>query len=55
MRMLWQLGVYVGLAVNDPKAYPKNPPTYKEQKPQAQTKEEYLKEWAAFVKANRVD
>lgn len=55
MSMLWQLGVYVGLAVNSPKDYPKSPPIYKEHKPHVQTKEEYLEEWAMFVKANRID
>ena len=52
MGFAWEIGRLVGLAVNDPKHYPKRPTSYKEQVPQVQTKEDYLKEWRAFVEQN---
>jgi hypothetical protein len=55
MGFAWEIGRLVGLAVNNPKHYPKRPTSYKERVPEVQTKEEYLKEWRAFVEQNRID
>lgn len=55
MGFAWEVGKLVGLAVNSPKNYPKSPTTYKEQIPQVESKESYLRRWAAFVEQNRVD
>lgn len=54
MGFAWEIGRLVGLAVNNPKQFPKRPTSYKEQVPKVQTKEEYLKEWRAFVEQNKV-
>ena len=55
MGLAWEIGKLVGLAVNSPKNYPKSPTTYKEQIPKIESKEEYLRRWAAFVEQYRVD
>lgn len=54
MGYIWELGRLVGLAVNDPKKYPKRPTSYKEQIPRVQSKEEYLKKWRGFVEKNKI-
>ena len=51
MGFAWEIGRLVGLAVNNPKQYPKRPTSYKEQ---PETKEEYLAQWRAFVEQNKV-
>lgn len=55
MGFAWELGWLVALAVNSPEKYPKSPTTYKERVPKVETKEDYIRQWRAFVKQNRVD
>lgn len=54
MGFAWEIGRLVGLAVNNPKQYPKRPTSYKEQTKEPETKEEYLAQWRAFVEQNKV-
>ena len=54
MGFAWEIGRLVGLAINDPKHYPKRPTSYKEQTKEPETKEEYLAQWRAFVEQNKV-
>jgi len=54
MGFAWEVGRLVGLAVNNPQKYPKRPTTYKEQVRVVQTKEDYIKEWRAFVEQNKI-
>ena len=55
MGFAWEIGRLVGLAVNNPQKFPRRPTTYKERVPQVQSKEDYIKEWRAFVEQNRQD
>lgn len=55
MGFAWEIGRLVGLAVNNPQKYPRRPTTYREQVPQVQSKEDYIREWRAFVEQNRQD
>ncbi len=56
MGYIWTLGRLVGLAVLNPKEYPKRPIRYEEQQhKKPQTKEENIKQWREFVERNRID